>query len=140
MNRNLNASPVSALHNDSESVWVKIVLNGEIHYFSSWYRPPSSSKDHILLLKNQLDVIRLWHPKKHPRIHVLGDFNYSKINWNNSLNKDSDSCLNDSDGHNFVDILNEFSLDQLVNFPTRNTNILDLIITSVSCKYSNVFP
>ena len=39
----------------------------------------------------------------------------------------------------FVDILNEFSLDQLVDFPTRNTNILDLIISSVPRIYSKVF-
>ena len=35
--------------------------------------------------------------------------------------------------------MNDFSLNQLVNFPTRNTNILDLIITSTPGLYSNIF-
>ena len=94
--KHLDASPVSILQNESKSVWVKLVLNGEVHYFASWYRPPSCSKDHILLLKSQLDVLRMWHKSKNPNIHILGDFNFSKINWETFLNKDDGSCLNNS--------------------------------------------
>ena len=78
-------------------------------------------------------------PQKQPKIHVLGDFNYSKIDWETRLNKESGANLNDTDGNMFVDMSNKFGLEQLVNFPTRNLNTLDLILSSTPNNYLDIF-
>lgn len=138
VNKSLNATPVVSLQNQSESVWVKILLDGESHYFASWYRPPSSNKDYILQLNDQLDTIRTSQLSQSlPNIHVLGDFNYSKIPWD-KIYSDEGFSLSDTEGQNFIDILNQHGLVQLVNFPTRNDNILDLVITTTPGKYQDI--
>ena len=78
--------------------------------------------------------------KKHkqPAIHIYGDFNYPKINWETRLNKDSDQCLSDTDGQGLVDIINEACAEQLVNFSTRGDNLLDLMITTFPGVYISV--
>jgi len=73
-----------------------------------------------------------------PWIHVLGDFNYRKINWLTMLIKDSNSCLADSDGQSLIDIMNEASAEQLVLFPTRERNTLDLLITTLPEQFTDI--
>ena len=56
---------------------------------------------------------------------ICGDFNYPNINWN--LTK-STTAASDID---FVALLNDFFLEQLFTTPTRGSNMLDLVITSI---------
>ena len=53
---------------------------------------------------------------------LLGDFNDHCKSW---IDDHSTSKL----GHQLVNLLNHFNLSQLIYKPTRNRNILDLIIT-----------
>ena len=68
----------------------------------------------------------------------MGDFNFRKINWQNKLNKFTSSCLSDCEGQSLIDILDEHSAEQLVNFPTRYDNILDLLITTLPGQFENI--
>jgi hypothetical protein len=52
------------------------------------------------------------------------------------LNKDSNLCLADSDGQSLIDIMNEASAEQLVLFPTRERNTLDLLITTLPEQFT----
>ena len=54
------------------------------------------------------------------------------------MNKDTNSCLADSEGQSLIDILNEASADQLVQFPTREENTLDLLITTLPGQFINI--
>ena len=49
--------------------------------------------------------------------------------------------LSQSEGQVLVDIMNDHELEQVVNFPTREENILDLILTSPPGQFQEVhFP
>ena len=69
--------------------------------------------------------------------HALGDFNLSDIVWPDRLNK-SGSPLSPSEDVKFIEILNDFHLDQLVHFLTRKKNSLDLIITSLLGQFLDI--
>ena len=124
--------PLTELENDSESVWA----NKTSHCIASWYREPSGSCEDFQLLRNQLEHIKTPH-KKLPSVHIVGDFNFRDIVWPNRLNKNW-TMLSQSEGQVLVDIMNVHGLEQLVNFPTREENILDLILTSLRGQFQEV--
>ena len=64
----------------------------------------------------------------HVHKDLLGDFNIKDIAWPDRLNK-SGSMLSQSEGQILIDIMNDYGLEQLVHFPTREKNTLDLILT-----------
>ena len=100
---------LSELENDLESVWVKVFANKTSHYVASWYRPSGGSSEDFQLFRDQ---IRHRHKgNKLPSIHVLGDFNFKDIAWQNRLNK-SGSMLSQSEGQILIDIMNDQSLQQ----------------------------
>ena len=87
----------------------------------------------IELLRSQLQKIKSMHTGNNPpppSVHVLGDFNFGDIVWPDMLNK-SGSPLSPSEGEILIEIMNDYGLEQLVHFPTRKRNTLDLIITSL---------
>ena len=43
-----------------------------------------------------------------------------------------------SEGEKFIEILNDHHLEQLVHFPTREKNTLDLIITSLPSQFLDI--
>ena len=114
----------------SESIWSKISLKGHVHYFGSYYRPPDQHHEEIQSLRNQLDSIRNSHPpNRQPSIHVMGDFNFRKIDWTTHLTREGDTLCN-SDGLQLIDITRNHYMDQLITFPTRGNKTLDLIFTN----------
>ena len=130
--------PLSELENDSESVWVKVFAKTTSHYVASWYRPPGGSSEDFYLFGDQLDQIRNKHKgNKLPSVHVLGDFNFKDTAWPDRLNK-SGSMLSQSEGQMLIDIMNDNGLDQLVHFPTREKNTLDLILTSLPGQFQEI--
>ena len=80
--------PITELENDSESIWLNVFANKTSHFVASWYRPPSSTSEEFQLFREQLDYIRTHHKgKKLPSAHVLGDFNFTNIDWPDRLSK-----------------------------------------------------
>ena len=105
---------------------------------ASWYRPPGGLSEHLYLFGDQLDQIRNKHKgSKLPSVHVLGDFNFKDIAWPDRLNK-SGSMLSQSAGQMLTDIMNDHGLEQLVHFPTREKNTLDLILTSLLGQFQEI--
>ena len=145
--------PLTELDNDSESVWVKLFVNKKTHFVASWYRPPvdghlpvSDNGNDLLnslekfdnLFREQLDKIKnINKGNKPPLIHVLGDFNFRDIVWPDRLSK-SGSSLSQTEGQILIDIMNDHGLEQLVNFPTRERNTLDLILTSLPGQFADI--
>ena len=74
---------------------------------------------------------------KLPSVHVLGDFNFREIVWPDRLNKNK-TMLSQSDRQVLIDIMNDHGLEQLIHFPTREENTLDLIITSIPGQFQDI--
>ena len=70
-------------------------------------------------------------------VHVLGDFNFKDIDWPDRLSK-SGLTLSQSEGQILTDIMNDHGLEQMVHFPTREKNTLDLILTSLPGQFQDV--
>ena len=122
--------PITELENDSESILVKVFANKTSHFVASWYRPPGSTSEEFQLFREQLDYFRTHHKgKKLASVHVLGDFNFKDIDWPDRLSK-SGSTLGQSEGQILIDIMNDHGLEQMVHLPTREKNILNLILTT----------
>ena len=96
------------------------------------------TSEEFQLFREQLDYIRTHHKgKKLPSAHVLGDFNFKDIDWPDRLSK-SGSMLSQSEGQILIDIMNDHGLEQMVNFPTREKNTLDLILTTLPGQFQDV--
>ena len=140
IHKDISHMPIKELENDSESIWVKVFANKTSHFVASWYRPPGSTSEEFQLFREQLDYIRTHHKgKKLPSVHVLGDFNFKDIVWPDRLSK-SGSTLSQSEGQNkiLVDIMNDHGFEQMVHFPTREKNTLDLILTTLPGQFQDV--
>ena len=130
--------PITKLENDSKSIWVKVFVNKTSHFVASWYRSPGSTSEEFHLFREQLDYRRTHHKgKKLPSVHVLGDFNFKDIDWPDRLSK-SDSVLRQLEGQILIDNMNDHGLEQLVHFPTRDKNILDLILTTLPGQFQDI--
>ena len=113
--------------------------NKTSHFVASWNRPPGSTSEEFQLFREQLDYIRTHHKgKKLPSVHVLGDFNFKDIDWPDRLSK-SGSTLSQSEGQILIDIMNYHGLEQMVHFPTREKNILDLIPINLPGQFQDVY-
>ena len=138
VHRDISHMPIAELENDSESIWMKVFANKTSHFVASWYRPPGSTSEEFQLFREQLDYIRTHHKgNKLPSVHILGDFNFKDIDWPDRLSK-SGSTLSQSEGQILIDIMNDHGLEQMVHFPTREKNILDLILTPLPGQFQDV--
>ena len=105
---------------------------------ASWYRPPGGSSEDFQLFRDQLDQIRNKHKgNKLPSVRVLGDFSFNDIAWTDQLNK-SGSMLSKSERQMLIGIMNDHGLEQLVHFPTREKNTLDLILNSPPDQFQEI--
>jgi hypothetical protein len=119
----------SRLHHFDQSnieiVWLKLHFGKNIVYFGSCYRPPGQSNqdktEFLEILENQLTDISSRNPNH--TIILTGDFNDRTTDWH-SLHTDSEL------GPDLYNLLNSFHLSQLIAEPTRNRNLLDLLITN----------
>ena len=92
----------------------------------SIYRPPNSSKEHALDMLNAVRDICKRYPKS--ILLIGGDFNLPDITW----------ATNTITGHQYLKAINEhilaleedLGLSQMVDFPTRKENTLDLFFTN----------
>jgi exonuclease III len=89
--------------------------------FCSCYKPPdvniSWSDEFNDFLNNICD--------QYDNLLIVGDFNLPNISW------DSNNNAFGANEMSFVDALHDHYLSQIINIPTRGSNILDLVITSV---------
>jgi hypothetical protein len=65
----------------------------------------------------------------------LGDFNFPNIKWSNN-----EFLSHPKPEHSFLDFVIESELHQIVSFPSRQSNFLDLIFTNNEQIYSNLLP
>lgn len=99
-----------------ESVWCKIALKrGEI-IVGNCYKSPTAS---IMEINEMFQVLQSVSKQQ---VVIMGDFNFPNIDW--------DTYDSDSHGEDFRDLIFDNFLFQHVKQPTRENNVLDLVITS----------
>ena len=106
--------PLTELDNDSESVWVKLFVNKKTHFVASWYRPPVEG--HLPVSDNGNDLLN------------------SLEKFDNLFREQLDKIKNINKGNKPP----PHGLEQLVNFPTRERNTLDLILTSLPGQFADI--
>lgn len=106
-----------------ESVWCQIKLsNGKTLSVCSFYRPPGSPRAILTEFYNVLGSIEADH------LVIGGDFNLPEINWKN--HEGTNVRLYSTAGKDIIDLLQNFALTQMVMEPTREGNVLDLLLTT----------
>ena len=115
-------------NSNCEIKWVQIqaTFNRSL-ILGTFYRPPNSPSNLLDELKSSLSNI--YQLKNHNTpVYLCGDFNLKDIDWPSLSLKPraihSDSC------NKLLDIISDFSLEQMVSVPTRGSAILDLILTN----------
>lgn len=115
---NLLSSPIEELNSmKCESVWAEVFVSNRYIIVGVCYRSPAADKKEIMKL---FECIRMASSRDLPMV-IMGDFNYPKINW---------SDLKGDLGHEFVTLVLDCHLEQTVHKPTRQYNILDLVLVN----------
>ena len=107
-----------------ECIWCDVKIQNEITLIGICYRCPSS---------NQLSdeaLCELISKASFEKIMLMGDFNFSEIDWRKPETLD--------DSHPFLKCINDNFLFQHVDEPTRGKNILDLVLTSEENMIENL--
>ena len=116
------------MKSNCEIIWVKIECHGNKPlYIASYYRPKETDRESTEELAKSISMVR---DLKACHIWVLGDLNYPGFTWDDTLPSIKPDCQHQSLYEEFLDILNEFNLVQMVEKPTRLNNILDLFLTN----------
>ena len=108
--------------NNCEIVVCKVTLKNNKHLIiCSFYRPPDNNTPYAIELCNILQDI--CNAYKNSLIWIAGDLNLPCIDWNFYTSGSSLSNI-------FLDFILEFGFAQLVDFPTRGQNTLDVFLTN----------
>ena len=109
------------LESDCEIIWVEITTNMKL-LFGVFYRPPNTDIQYLRSLRSSLDRV---NNTKAEKIFLVGDFNLPNFNSTNQL-----PCSFKQIYIETFEMLNDAFLTQVDTEPTRNDNILDLILTN----------
>jgi len=85
------------------------------------YRPPGADATSVNYMESVIQCLSSYCLLIRVNI-VTGDLNCPKINWLTS------SCPNDSINRPLLDCITEYGFTQIVDFPTRQGNILDIVL------------
>ena len=117
----IKAIPRESLQSESEFIFIDILVsNNHKITFGVFYRPPNNETKPLEDLQSALQEI----PLKNDLI-LVGDFNLSAFDWENTC-----ALINSANYTLLLDIVHDNFLTQLVNSPTREENILDLVLVS----------
>lgn len=129
------------LDTDCEILWNKIELKGrQPLYTGCYYRQPDNNIDAVESLNTSLT--RRTHSNNLPNIILSGDFNMPDIKWkrddSNNFQIKTNNNYNMEINNKFVEALEENCLNQAVAEPTRQDNILDLVLTTNPSIIENI--
>jgi hypothetical protein len=93
----------------------------------SYYRPPNKTDD-IYINKTVEEFSSLCNNNKSATVWIRGDFNLSDIDWPSE--NITGTQYKKSLSKKYLDLFRDTSLEQVINFPTRNTRTLDMFLTN----------
>nr|XP_053633351.1 uncharacterized protein LOC128689237 [Cherax quadricarinatus] len=101
----------------TESVWIEFSEGHEKLILGVIYRPPNLDRDQGRLLWEE--IVRA---TMHDNVVILGDFNFSHIDWN--------FLTGNLESYDFLEVVQDCFLKQFVTEPTRGNNLLDLVLAN----------
>jgi Endonuclease-reverse transcriptase len=110
-----------------QSLWCKIATDGnrlDELVVGVCYKSPSAARDEVSKLFLVIEKAA------NNKVLSMGDFNFPGISW--------DTYDSDSDGESFRDLIIDSFMIRHVHEPTREQNILDLVITSQAVAIDNL--
>ena len=124
----INLNPISVQSNSNHEVLFVDLKNSELKVrLCVVYRPPSFD---LTETRTLIEYIKR-HTLISTNVCIVGDFNMPGIDWESYL------CT-DAIGRYLLDFVSELALCQLVKEPTRELNILDLVLCNSENMISNV--
>ena len=107
-----------------ELVWAKIKLKGKKDLLvAAYYKPDDGDKDSLDRFSESVERVSM-----NNYVVIGGDFNLPSFDWTTcSLKTPS---VYPKLHTQFLDLLNDHGLQQMVTFPTRERNTLDLFVTN----------
>ena len=122
----LQSTKLDSFDSDCENIWVKVLTRTlKSVYICAFYRPDVSDTKALTTFENTLKKVA---QLKNVQMIIGGDFNLPSWNWSEMKFKDKGSYRKSHE--DFVDVLNDCDLQQVVLEPTRASNILDVIFTN----------
>ena len=117
---------------DMEMLWVELKLGSYRILLGVCYRPPNQSSDQIESFIELLsDTLYAIPSRPNQSLILMGDFNDRCTSWDSDH---SDSEL----GLKLVNLVSSLNMSQLITKPTRNTKLLDLLITDSPDYFTDV--
>ncbi len=113
---------------NTESLWVETIGRKEKLVIGVLYRPPNLNRDSSQLLLQEIS--RASRFKNVCVIGVIGDFNYRSTDWN--------TLSGGQEAQDLLDVVQDKFLKLLIRTPTREENILDLLLTNREEIISNL--
>ena len=121
----ITSTEIVEIEPKAEVIWVKISIKGSRDfYLCCHYSPSVTDKTYITFLSDSLH--RLGNHNGH--IFIGGDFNLPDWDWEQNQMKNIPNEI--SNHKEFINLLNDNGLTQLVTKPTRLENTLDRMITN----------
>lgn len=130
------ASEITDFDSDCEATWVRINVAGHRSLVvCSFYRPQWTDAEYMDSLNNIVSSIC---NQSNSILMLGGDFNLPNIVW-------TDYTVTPGASYNqlsrkMLDMVSDNGLSQLVDFPTRESNILDLFLTNVPGLVNKIQP
>ena len=116
------SSQITDFDTDCEILWVKIsIASCKSLYLASYYRPNATDHDSLTKLEESIAKV----PKKNSHIWIAGDMNLPGLIWRSGSMKND--CPSPAQHTFFLDILADHGLVQVVDSPTREENVIDLL-------------
>ena len=133
--KDLQAQLQTQLETQCETIWISLSLHrANTLYIGCYYRPNAQDNTSCGALRESLSRIPI-----HSNIIIAGDFNYPDMDWQTkTVTSHTNRRLHDE----FIDFIYDYSLKQLVDTPTRQGNILNLILTNAAehCNECTTIP
>ena len=112
-----------------EIVCIECTTNSSRILVVCCYRPPNSCSEWLLSFNEFLNYVSDLYKK----IIITGDFNFPRISWSENVV----TATGESERF-FHNILSDHFLNQLIDIPTRENTVLDLIITNIPVNINNI--
>ena len=121
----LNSNKIE-IETEGEFVAAKVLGSKHAIIFAAAYRPPRSDQAYMDTVNQNLYT--LCHKFSNMPFWMGGDMNLPDIEWENE--QLTTNQYTHSISYSFLDTLANTGLQQIVNFPTRNNNTLDVVLTN----------
>ena len=124
-----NIGATEIINVNIEHAWCYFNVGDDSSLLGAIYRPPNNDKTYLSNVTETISKMCLTYPTHN--ILVTGDFNLPQINWVTVTPLHNDKLTVE-----FLNCVLSNNLEQLVVFPTREKNVLDLIL----CKNFEYLP